>query len=82
MREADDFWYVLGEPEKQMQPKCVIGDIMPQGEQGEGQLWCGIAKTPYGLIPGKVHLAHEQDYCYYVHDNHEYRSKNMVLMKG
>lgn len=46
VHEAKNFMYVLGEPEKKLEPKIIRDKVRPQGIQAKkGQNWCALART-------------------------------------
>ena len=76
-----NFKYVLGDPETD---HLVNVDDGPQGFRitGSGRTWCAIAYTPWGKIPGRVHLFWHPDSCVYVYDGIVRTTKNFVLNKS
>lgn len=81
VHESKNFMYVIGAPEKPIVQKAIFGDVKPQGiDPSRGQNWCAMAKTVFGMIPGKVYVG--EDKCYYTYDGKEHSTGNFVLVKS
>lgn len=73
--------YVNGTPEKPIVSTAIGGSVRPQGlEPARGQNWCAVAKTVFGMIPGKVYPG--EDKCYYTLNGKEETTQTYMLCKS